>query len=60
MANFRVSKVHQMQAHDPQLMKLREDVQKGLRINFGVKDDGDLVINGRLFVLDIKELKKKR
>lgn len=53
MANFRVSKVHQM-------LKLREDVQKGLRINFRVKDDGDLVINGRLFVLNIKELKNKR
>ncbi|KAH9801818.1 Endonuclease [Citrus sinensis] len=39
IANFRVrstliDKVHQMQAQDPQLMKLKEDVQKGLRTDF--------------------------
>ncbi|KAH9763326.1 Endonuclease [Citrus sinensis] len=42
IANFRVrstliDKVHQMQAQDPQLMKLKEDVQKGLRTDFTIK-----------------------
>ena len=49
IANFRVrstliDKVHQMQAHDPQLMKLKEDVQKGLRTYFTVRGDGVLVM----------------
>ncbi|KAH9751668.1 Endonuclease [Citrus sinensis] len=49
IAKFRVrptliDKVHQMQAQDPQLMKLKKDVQKGLRTNFTVRGDGVLVM----------------
>ena len=63
IANFRVrptliDKVHQMQAQDPQLMKLKEDVQKSLRTDFIVRDDGVLVMGNRLCVPDIKNLKK--
>ncbi|KAH9679701.1 Endonuclease [Citrus sinensis] len=63
IANFRVrstliDKVHQMQVHDPQLMKLKEDVQKGLRTNFTVRGDGVLVMGNRLCVPDIKDLKE--
>ena len=41
IANFLVrptliDKVHQIQDQDPQLMKLREDVQKGQRTDFAI------------------------
>ena len=42
-----------------QLLKLKEDVQKGLRTDFAVRDDGVLVMGNRLCVPDIKELKKE-
>ena len=49
IANFQVrptliDKVHQMQDRDPQLIKLGENVRKGLRIDFTVRDDGVLVM----------------
>ena len=64
IANFRVrptliDKVHQMQAQDPQLMKLKEDVQKGLRTDFTVRGNGVLVMGNRLCVPDIKDLKEE-
>ncbi|KAH9658749.1 Endonuclease [Citrus sinensis] len=64
IANFRVrptliDKVHQMQDQDLQLLKLKEDVQKDLRTDFAVRDDGVLVMGNRLCVPDIKELKKE-
>ena len=63
-ANFRVrpsliDKVHRMQAQDPQIMKLKEDVQNGLRTDFTVRDDGVLVMGNRLCVPDVEELKKE-
>lgn len=48
-----------MQDQDMQLLKLKKDVQKGLRTDFAVRDDGVLVMGNRLCVLDIKELKKE-
>ena len=48
-----------MQDQDLQLLKLKEDVQKGLPTDFTVRDDGVLVIGNWLCVLDIKELKKE-
>ena len=64
ITNFRVrptliDKVHQMQDQDLQLLKLKEDVQKGLRTDFAVRDDGVLVMGNRLCIPDIKELKKE-
>lgn len=47
-----------MQDQDLQLMKLREDVHKGLRTNFAMRDDRVLVKGNRLCVPHIKELKK--
>ena len=48
-----------MQDQDLRLLKLKEDVQKGLRTDFAVRDDGVLVMGNRLCVPDIKELKKE-
>ncbi|KAH9685255.1 Endonuclease [Citrus sinensis] len=64
IANFRVrptliDKVHHMQAQDPQLMKLKEDVQKSLRTDFMVREDGVVFMGNRLCVPDIKDLKKE-
>ncbi|KAH9657944.1 Endonuclease [Citrus sinensis] len=49
----------ELAAVDLQLLKLKEDVQKGLRTDFTVRDDGVLVMGNRLCVPDIKELKKE-
>ena len=54
-----IDKVHHMQDQDLQLLKLKEDVQKDLRTDFAVRDDRVLVMGNRLYVLDIKELKKE-
>ncbi|XP_052288557.1 disease resistance protein At4g27190-like [Citrus sinensis] len=64
IANFRVRptlihKVHQMQAQDPQLMQLKEDVQKCLRTDFTVRGNGVLVMGNRLCVHDIKDPKEE-
>ncbi|KAH9705011.1 Endonuclease [Citrus sinensis] len=48
-----------VESEDLQLLKLKEDVQKGLRTDFAVRDDGVLVMGNRLCVPDIKELKKE-
>ena len=48
-----------MQPQDPQLMKLKEDVQNCLQIDFTVKGDRALVMGNRLCVPDIKDLKEE-
>ena len=63
IANFRVrptliDKVHQMQAQDPQLMKLKKHVQKGLRTDCMMGNDGVLFMGNRLCVPNIKDLKE--
>ena len=54
-----INKVHQMQAQDLLLMKLKEDVQKCLRTDFTVRGDKVLVMGNRLDVPNIKTMKEE-
>ncbi|KAK0580068.1 hypothetical protein LWI29_035912 [Acer saccharum] len=51
--------IRESQAQDPLLVKLKEEVKNNLRANFALRDDGALVLNNRLCVPKITELKNE-
>ena len=54
-----VDRVRDLQAQDPYLMKLRSKIEAGQQSNFTLRGDGTLVLDQRLCVPGVIELKKE-
>ena len=53
------SKIQEKQMSDPYLRKIKDRVQQGKNVQFALRHDGMLLINGRVCVPNIKELKEE-
>ena len=53
------SKIQEKQMSDPYLRKIKDRVQQGKNEQFALRHDGMLLINGRVCVPNIKELKEE-
>eukprot|EP00257_Ricinus_communis_P027240 XP_025014654.1 uncharacterized protein LOC112536240 [Ricinus communis] len=53
------SKIQERQMSDPYLRKMKDKVQQGMNEQFALRHDGMLLINGRICVLKIRELKEE-
>ena len=46
------------QSQDPQMIKLKEDIEKGKKVEFQIRDDGMIVKGQRMCVPEYGELKR--
>ena len=46
------------QSHDPQMIKLKEEIEKGKKVEFQIRDDGMIVKGQRMCVPEYGELKR--
>ena len=53
-----VDQIRAGQLQDPQLLKLKEEIEKGRKTEFRIKDDGMIVKGQRMCVLEYGELKR--
>ncbi|KAL5831658.1 hypothetical protein ACOSQ4_017012 [Xanthoceras sorbifolium] len=54
-----VDRIRELQIQDPQLVKLKDEVESGQRTNFLVREDGTVTLGQRLYVPDVEELKRE-
>ncbi|KAL5760696.1 hypothetical protein ACOSQ2_019534 [Xanthoceras sorbifolium] len=54
-----VDQIRELQIQDPQLVKLKDEVQSGQRTNFSVRRDGTVALGQRFCVPDVEELKRE-
>ncbi|KAL2481102.1 reverse transcriptase [Abeliophyllum distichum] len=54
-----IDRVREAQSQDLTLRLLKEEISTGLRTDYAIRDDGSLVMESRLCVPDISELKKR-
>ena len=54
-----VDRIRELQIQDPQLVKIRQEVESGQQGDFSVRDDGTLRMRQRLCVPNVTELKKE-
>lgn len=52
-------RVRKASLHDPQLIKIKREVDQGLRIDFTIRGKGAVVMSTRLYVPALDELKRE-
>ena len=56
---FIVDQILAGQSQDPQMIKLKEEIEKGKKAEFQIRDDGMIVKGQRMCVLEYGELKRE-
>ena len=54
-----IDRVREAQGQDEQMVKIKEQVQQGNRVDFMISNDGTLLYRGRLYVPSVEVLKRE-